>query len=301
MKKLKDYYQIFSCFFFSLLGYQVKLELLTNSIENIVFYRSFFGTVILLIFFIFNIKESLTKDFNSDNIFLHILRSIFGVLAMYFGYNSLNYLTLSQASTVSFTKVFFSSILAFLIFKEKVSYLVFFLLIIGFIGVILTSEPQNFNNNLGLYMALFSAFCVSGGIISISYLSKHENTKKILLYHSFLSSIIFFFLFNESITFNFSNFQNYLTITITAIIGQYFNTESYKDSSTNKVMILSYSRIIFSTALGFFFMNENLSFSNILGVIIIILTSFMNKNLSISNILSVIIIILTSFMIKKKN
>ena len=107
MKKLKDYYQIFSCFFFSLLGYQIKLELLTNSIENIVFYRSFFGTVILLIFFIFNIKESLTKDFNSDNIFLHILRSIFGVLAMYFGYNSLNYLTLSQASTVSFTKVFF--------------------------------------------------------------------------------------------------------------------------------------------------------------------------------------------------
>lgn len=277
MKKLKDYYQIFSCFFFSLLGYQVKLELLTNSIENIVFYRSFFGTVILLIFFIFNIKESLTKDFNSDNIFLHILRSIFGVLAMYFGYNSLNYLTLSQASTVSFTKVFFSSILAFLIFKEKISYLVFFLLVIGFIGVILTSEPQNFNNNLGLYMALFSAFCVSGGIISISYLSKHENTKKILLYHSFLSSIIFFFLFNESITFNFSNFQNYLTITITAIIGQYFNTESYKDSSTNKVMILSYSRIIFSTALGFFFMNENLSFSNILGVIIIILTSFLIK------------------------
>lgn len=277
MKKLKDYYQIFSCFFFSLLGYQIKLELLTNSIENIVFYRSFFGTVILLIFFIFNIKESLTKDFNSDNISLHILRSIFGVLAMYFGYNSLNYLTLSQASTVSFTKVFFSSILAFLIFKEKISYLVFFLLVIGFIGVILISEPQNFNNNLGLYMALFSAFCVSGGIISISYLSKHENTKKILLYHSFLSSIIFFCLFNESITFNFSNFQNYLTITITAIIGQYFNTESYKGSPTNKVMILSYSRIIFSTALGFFLMNENLSFSNILGVIIIILTSFMIK------------------------
>ena len=277
MKKLKDYYQIFSCFFFSLLGYQIKLELLTNSIENIVFYRSFFGTVILLIFFIFNIKESLTKDFNSDNIFLHILRSIFGVLAMYFGYNSLNYLTLSQASTVSFTKVFFSSILAFLIFKEKISHLVFFLLVIGFIGVILTSEPQNFNNNLGLYMALFSAFCVSGGIISISYLSKHENTKKILLYHSFLSSIIFFCLFNKSITFDFSNFQNYLTITITAIIGQYFNTESYKDSPTNNVMILSYSRIIFSTALGFFLMNENLSFSNILGVIIIILTSFMIK------------------------
>ena len=138
MKKLKDYYQIFSCFFFSLLGYQIKLELLTNSIENIVFYRSFFGTLLLLLFFFFNIKESFTKDINSNKIFIHILRSIFGVLAMYFGYNSLNYLTLSQASTISFTKVFFSSILAFIVFKEKISiYLVFFLLLIGFIGVIL--------------------------------------------------------------------------------------------------------------------------------------------------------------------
>ena len=51
MKKLKDYYQIFSCFFFSLLGYQIKLELITNSIENIVFYRSLFGTLLLLLFF----------------------------------------------------------------------------------------------------------------------------------------------------------------------------------------------------------------------------------------------------------
>ena len=126
-------------------------------------------------------------------------------------------------------------------------------------------------------MALFSAFCVSGGIISISYLSKHENTKKILLYHSFLSSIIFFFLFNESITFNFSNFQNYLTITITAIIGQYFNTESYKDSSTNKVMILSYSRIIFSTALGFFLMNEIITWRVLVSLSIIILGIYIVK------------------------
>ena len=124
-------------------------------------------------------------------------------------------------------------------------------------------------------MALFSAFCVSGGIISISYLSKHENTKKILLYHSFISSVIFFSIFNETITFNFSNIQDYFMITVTAVVGQYFNTESYKDNPTNKVMILSYSRIIFSTALGFFLLNESLSILNILGIVIIIFTSFM--------------------------
>ena len=64
-------------------------------------------------------------------------------------------------------------------------------------------------------------------------------------------------------------------ITVTAVIGQYFNTESYKDNPTHKVMILSYSRIIFSTSLGVFLLNESLSIYNILGIIIIILTSFM--------------------------
>ena len=209
MKKFKPYYQIISCFFFSLLGYQIKFELNFTTIENIVFYRSFFGTILLLFFFFFKNFNPQIKKIVSKNFWLHLLRSIFGVMAMYFGYNSLNYLTLSQASTVSFTKVFFSSILAFIIFKEKISLKIFFLLIFGLLGVILISEPQQFENNLGLYMALFSSLCVSGGIISISYLTKLEDTNNILLYHSFFSSIIFFLLFNQQIVFSYSS--NYLS------------------------------------------------------------------------------------------
>ena len=55
----------------------------------------------------------------------------------------------------------------------------------------LITNPDQIDSQTGLYMALFSSICVSGGIISISYLSKREETSKILFYHSVISSIIF--------------------------------------------------------------------------------------------------------------
>ena len=49
MRKIKPFYQIISCFFFAILGVQIKKLLLIDSIENLVFYRSFFGMLLLLI------------------------------------------------------------------------------------------------------------------------------------------------------------------------------------------------------------------------------------------------------------
>ncbi len=277
MKNFRDFYQVVSCFFFSLLGYQVKLELSHNTIENIVFFRSFLGAIILV--FVCRIKgENFIKNRKTSDYFVHLLRASFGVLAMYFGYNALNYITLAQASTLSFTKVFFSTILAYFIFKEKLTLGKTILVLVGFFGVLFISEPGTFDNSKGFYMAIFSALCVSGGVISIAYLSKREKTNIILLYHSLISTIIFFSIFHEEISLlNLSNFISYLLLTTTALIGQYFNTESYKNDLTNNVMILSYSRIIFSTTLGFFLLDEVIDLYDFIGIFIIILTTLIIK------------------------
>ena len=84
----KTYYQIISCGFFSLLGLQIKLNLLINNIENIVFFRSFFGTLILFSFIIFS-KNKIVSLVTKKKLEIHLLRSVFGTLAMYFGYKSL--------------------------------------------------------------------------------------------------------------------------------------------------------------------------------------------------------------------
>lgn len=282
MKSFKSYYQIISCCFFSLLGFQIKLELDSSSIENIVFFRSLWGVIFLVIVFFISKNTVSFKNYNFDNINIHFLRSIFGVLAMYFGYNSLNYLTLAQASTIAYTKIFFTMILTLVFLKEKIKSMSIILIFIGFFGIFLISDPKALDNNVGLYMSLFSALCVSGGILSISYLSKKEDTKNILLNHSFFSTIIFYLFFKEKIDLSlFLSQSNFLLITLTALAGQYFNTESFKLGPTNEVIILSYSRIIFSTGLGFFFLNETISLQNFIGIILIAITTFVVKRKNI--------------------
>ena len=91
---------------------------------------------------------------------------------------------------------------------------------------------------------------------------------------------MFFLFFKNQIEFNLH--ENYLPIillTFTALAGQYFNSESYKYGETNKVVILSYSRIVFSTLLGFFFLDEKISYMTVSGILVIILTTyFVKKN-----------------------
>ena len=275
MQILKPYYQIISCFFFALLGVQIKISLNYTDIENIVFYRSFFGSIILFLLILLG-KEKISSLFISNNLKIHFLRATFGILAMYFGYNALKYLSLAQASTIGFSKVFFTCIISSVIFSEKLNFKIFFLIFFGLLGILLITNPEQLNSQTGLYMSLFSALCVSGGIISISYLSKREETRIILFYHSLISTVIFFILFLKKINFEINqNLVNLFILTITALIGQYFNTESYKESETKNIVILSYTRIIFSVIFGYIFFEANLTSLNILGIIVVIISSFM--------------------------
>ncbi len=274
MIRLQPYYQIISCFFFALLGLMIKKSLDDHSIENIVFFRSFFGSLILL-FFILCSKKRISTFLPTQNLQVHFFRCLFGVSAMYFGYKSLLYLTLAQASTIGFTKVFFTCLASSFFFSEKLNLKTFFLIFSGFLGIMLITSPDQIDSQKGLYMALFSSICVSGGIISISYLSKREETSKILFYHSVISSIIFLVIFKNKISIEWSFLLlDYLLITLAALLGQYFNTESYKNSESKDVVILSYTRIIFSAIFGFLFFNEQINLTNLLGILVIIITSF---------------------------
>ena len=275
MKILNIYNQVLSCIFFALLGLQVKLLLDDLNAETIVFFRSFFGFLVMMILIYSQKKIQL---FKTQNLKIHLLRSIFGTLAMYFGYSSLQYISLSEATSIGYTKVLFSSLMAIIFLKERISLHSLFLIFFGFLGVFLITLPTQATNLLGIYMSIFSALCVAGGIISISYLAKIENTLTVITYHSFISSCIFLVFFKDQIDLDLKiNFFYLLLLTLTALAGQYFNSESYRYGQTNKIAILSYTRIIFATFFGFIFLDENLKYLAILGIIIIAMTTYFIK------------------------
>ena len=273
MKKNKLLYQLISCFLFSLLGLQIKISANHNSLETLVFYRSLIGTVILYCLFLFYKKKFVLVT--NKNIKFHVLRSFFGVLAMFFGYKALTFIPLSLASTIGFTKVFFASLMSWLILKERLGLNNFFLVLLGFSGVYLISLPSSISEIEGIIFSLLSSIFVSGGIITVSYLTKKETTINILIFHSAISSILTFLIFFDGISFYVKeSFFSLFLLTITALTAQYFNVESYRDEKASSIILIGYTRIIFSTILGFLFLEEKISFEALFGILIIILTTF---------------------------
>ena len=273
MKKNKLLFQLTSCFLFSLLGLQIKISASHNSIETIVFYRSLIGTIILYCLFLSYKKKFVITS--NKNIKFHILRSFFGVLAMYFGYKALTFIPLSLASTIGFTKVFFASLMSWFILKERLGFKNFFLVLLGFLGVYFITLPSTISEIDGIIFSLISSIFVSGGIITVSYLTKKETTMNILMFHSAISSVLTFLIFFNGITFYIKeSFFSLFFITLTALIAQYFNVESYRDEKAISIILVGYTRIIFSTILGFLFLEEKISFVAMFGILIIILTTF---------------------------
>ena len=273
MKKNKLLFQLLSCFLFSLLGLQIKILASHNSIETIVFYRSFIGTIILYFLFLFYKKKFVVV--RNKNIKFHILRSLFGVLAMYFGYKALTFIPLSLASTIGFTKVFFASLMSWFILKERLEIKNFFLILLGFSGVYFITLPSTISEIDGIILSLLSSIFVSGGIITVSYLTKKETTMNILIFHSAISSILTFLIFFDEISFHIQeSFFSLFLLTITALTAQYFNVESYRDEKASLIILIGYTRIIFSTILGFLFLEEKISFLALFGILVIILTTF---------------------------
>ena len=275
MKKFNVYNQIISCIFFSLLGFQVKLLSEQLNIETIVFFRSLIGLIIILAVSLI-LKKSI-KIIRTTNIRIHLLRSIFGIFAMYFGYRSLNYISLSEATSIGFTKVFFTSLLAFIFLKEKLNKSSFFYIDWFFRCVFNCFTNKNNKPYWFIYECCLCNLCGRRNYFYIffSQSRKYSNSYDLSF---FFSSIVFLTFFINKIEFDFyQNFFGIILLTITALLGQYFNSESYKYGKANTVVILSYSRIVFSTLLGFFFLSEKVSFITMIGILLIVLTTYFVK------------------------
>ena len=271
----KQFYQILSCCFFSILGMQIKLLSGATNVETIVFFRSLFGLKVLVIIIILRYLKDNQNLLKTQDFLIQLLRGVFGTFGMFFGYKSIILIPLAQASTISYIKVFFVAFLAYIFLKEKIKYQIIFCSIIGFVGIFFITNPDNFMSFKGSFYATISALFVAAGIISVSFLSKKNAPITILFYNSLFASIISCVIFYEEIQLlsNINIIQSLILITLTALLGQYFNAISYKDTQANVIVLFGYSRILFSFVLGFFFLNEQLGLNFFLGFILILLST----------------------------
>lgn len=254
-----------------------------TTIENslILYIRSFFGFLLITPFFV-KYKLNLVK---TSHPILHITRGICGAAAVFCTYYSTRNLPLAVSSAITMSLPLFITLLSFLILHENILPKQWWLLFIGYIGVIVSSNPSPSNIfDFNIFVCIVANLFLAISLIITKILSKTETSITIMFYYNFLILVVAY-LANKQTIHNVTNYDIILisAIGVITIITQFCSIKSLAYSSPAFVAPFEYTRIIFAIPLGFMFFNEIPDYHTIIGALIIIYANVMIAKLKIQH------------------
>ena len=155
-------YMFMSVCAFSLMDIIVKWSV-DYPIGQVLFFRGFFG--ILFYFFIIP-KERLHDFYYTKRAGLHFLRCMSGLIALVAIFIALRKLPLATVVSISFAAPIFTTILSIFLLSEKVGIYRWLAVIIGFIGILIITEPGI--SQLNIYYVFPVIFCLGLSYVAIT-------------------------------------------------------------------------------------------------------------------------------------
>ena len=278
--------------FISVCAFSV-MDLIVKWSENypvgeVLFFRGFCGLIPL--FFLIP-KDKYFVFYKTNRPFLHFKRCAAGLIAIVAIFIALRKLPLATVVSISFAAPIFTTIFSIFLLNEKVGLYRWLAVMVGFVGIIIITEPGF--NSLNFYYIYPIIFCLglSYVAITIRQLSTTEPVWLIGLYFSI--SIMVMSLFTLLQGWIFPSLKDFLLLSMVGILGGLANlwlTQSYKFSEVSLVTPLKYLALLFAIIFGYIFWNEIPTFKTLIGASLVIISSviifrreiYLEKQVSIS-------------------
>ena len=241
-------------------------------VGQVLFFRGFFGIIPIL----FLIPKDRYVDFyKTTRPMLHLKRCLAGLIALVAIFIALRNLPLATVVSISFAAPIFTTIFSIFMLNEKVGFYRWLAVIVGFVGIVIISEPGF--SSLNFYYIYPIIFCLGLSYVAIA-IRKLSSTEPVWL-------ISFFFSFSIMILSFFSFYQNWILpsfidlflLAMIGILGGLANlwlSQSYKFSEVSLVTPLKYLALIFAIIFGYFIWDEIPTLKTLLGAALVILSSF---------------------------
>ena len=262
-------YKSLSVLFFVLMSVCIKATGDHIPLFQVVFFRNFFA-LLPLIFFIYFLKLNIRSI---NNFKLHLARAFIGITAMSLFFVSLRFVPLVEMQTISYSSVFFISILSIFFLGEKIGYRRIIAIIIGFIGIIIILKPSAaIFSNYSILPLIASLFLSMAVIVLKKILLTNNNILSVWVF-TILCTIISLFFYNKSWV-----WPNNLDLTFMiasgflGFIAQICLTKSFQLADASVLAPLDFSSVIWSFFLGYIFFEELISSDVLIGGSIIILS-----------------------------
>ena len=257
-------------------------------VGQVLFFRGFCGLIPILSL----IPKDRYRDFyKTSRPTLHLKRCLSGLIAIVAIFIALRKLPLATVVSISFAAPIFTTIFSIFFLNEKVGLYRWLAVIVGFIGILIISEPGF--SSLNIYYIYPIIFCLglSYVAIAIKQLSSSEPIWLIGFYFSF--SIMITSLFTISQGWVMPNFIDLILLSLVGILGGVANlllTQSYKFADVSLVTPLIYLALVFAIIFGYFIWNEIPSSKTLFGASLVVISSiiifrremFLKKQVSIS-------------------
>jgi len=238
---------------------------------QVLFFRGFFG---VLFYFLIIPKERLHNFYYTNRAGLHFLRSFSGLIALVAIFIALRSLPLATVVSISFAAPIFTTIFSIFLLNERVGVYRWLAVIVGFIGILIITEPGISSLNIFYIFPIIFCIGLSYVAITIRKLSTTEPVWLISLYFSI--SITLLSLFTLPLGWIMPSIKDFMILAMIGIFGGVANlwlSQSYKYSEVSLVTPLKYLALVFAIIFGYLIWNEIPTIKSLFGAALVIIST----------------------------
>jgi len=261
--------------FLSVCAFSV-MDLIVKWSENyplgeVLFFRGFFG----LLPIIFLIPRDRLNDFyKTKRSGLHFLRCFIGLIALTAIFIALRNLPLATVVSISFAAPIFTTIMSIFFLSEKVGIYRWLAVIVGFIGIIIITQPGL--SALNIYYIYPIIFCLGLSYVAIAIRQLSTSEPVWLISFYFSASITILGLISLPFGWVMPSLKDFILLSLVGVLGGVANlllSQSYKLSEVSLVTPLKYLALIFGIIFGYLIWDEVPTILTLFGSALVILSS----------------------------
>lgn len=209
----------------------------------------------------------------TDEFPIHLVRDVFGVFSYYLYFLAIRFLNLVDATTLNYTAPFFVPLIWWIWMRERISFHVWWSIIIGFIGVAVILNPSTQIFQLGFLFGLFAGIASGVAFCAIRVLNLKKEPMSRTLFYYFLIGIFlsgpFAWVYWIQPTSN--EWLQVLGVGLATAIGQILLTIAYRYGTASYLSPLGYSTVIYAAFISWLIFDKPLGFRSLIGTALIIL------------------------------
>jgi len=290
MKRIKELnkgvqYMLIASFTFAIMGAFAKLASAHMPSLEVVFFRNIAGVILIGVAIL---KKPLQNKGGKP--FLLFFRGFMGFSALLAFFYNIAHIPLGDAMTFSKTSPIFTAIFAWMFLNEKLSIKAWGAIGIGFVGIVLITQPTGIGFSKYDVLGIFSGVGAALAYTSIRELKDYYDTRTIVLSFMGIGTIgpVILFVISPYINFPELDFMlgtfvmpqgivwfYVLGMGILATISQVLMTKAYGETKAGIVGAVSYSNIVFSILVGMLLGDSFPDIITVSGICLIIFAGIM--------------------------